>query len=147
MSILKNIEEEIKKNQSKSNKVTFDRIPYNTPVISVITDVYERDGKIYVVFTIVVSANTVIKKNRVYCGKYGLELLSGLLDTAGIDDVNDLVGIPAYVELAKNGDFTNVDVVQFLEKEEFNEVIAELEKSDNDFVNVLDDETEALPFN
>lgn len=147
MSILKNIEEEIKKNHSKSNKVTFDKIPYNTPVISVITDVYERDGKIYVVFTIVVSANTVIKKNRVYCGKYGQELLSGLLDTAGIDDINDLVGIPAYVELVQNGDFTKVDVVQFIEKEEFNEVISELEKSDNDFVNVSDDGTESLPFN
>ena len=147
MSILKNIEEEIKKNKAKNNKVSFDKIPYNTPVISVITDVYERDGKIYVVFTIVLSANTVIKKNRVYGGKYGLELLSGLLDTADVDDVNDLIGIPAYVELTQNGEFTNVDVIQFLDEEEFNEAIAEFEKSDNDFVAVSNDEIEALPFN
>ena len=129
MTLLDNLKAEVKKNKAKENKVSFHKIPYDTELPSIITNVCELEGnKISVEFAVIVSSNVVIKRRRVYGGNYGMELLSNMMDIAGVDEVNELIGMSCYVELRQNGEFTNVDISQFIDNDEFESLITDIEK-------------------
>lgn len=123
MNLLENLKKEVLNNKKTMKKVNFEVLPPDIELPSAITNVYERDDEnIVVEFTIVYNGNTQ-KKTRMFGGNYGKELLSNLLKCAGISDVNDIVGKYSYIKLINNGQYTNIEVVQFIDEDEFMEVI------------------------
>lgn len=126
MSLLANIIAEVNKKKQNYQNITFNNLVYGYEYPAIITDLQEQGKKIIIEFTVFLSNEKIIKQKESFSGTFGENRLCMFMSMVDVENINNLLGKACFIMKVMNGDFTNIEISQFVDMTDFKETVENL---------------------